>query len=323
MNRAESLNDAWNRLLSGESYVIACHQRPDGDTLGSALAIAHALRREGKEVVVLSQDGVPENYEFIPESDTVAVSTESGQFDVGLLVDCEGLSRAGSAAAAVESARLHACIDHHVPEDGFGEVRVVDEHASSTAEVVVELLDANDVQIDQTMASQLLTGLIADTGAFRFANTSPQTFHIAARLTDLGAKPSVIAREVYDNHPVRALQLLGRALCSLETDTDGSVVWASITRSDLEELGANDADTDGIVNQVARVKGPKVAILFREIEPESIRVSLRSRDGVDVNEIARAFGGGGHVGAAGCTVGAPLAQAREQVIGEVLKWMAS
>ena len=212
MKRQNLLKKAWAQFDRAHSFVLACHQRPDGDALGAALALAHVLRQRGKDVVVLSEDSVPDNYRFIPESEMVVAKTNRRDFDVGVLVDCEGIARCGTAADAVLSAKTTACVDHHIPEGEFGDVRVVDRRASSTAEVVVELLDANGVQIDKTAATQLLTGLIADTGAFRFANTSPRTFHTAARLADLGADASIIAREVYDSRPLRAVKLLGRAL---------------------------------------------------------------------------------------------------------------
>lgn len=323
MRKTSHFRKAWARFCEAESFVLACHQRPDGDTLGSALALSHVLRKLGKDVVVVCEDGIPDNYQFIPESETVVTSTDRRDFDIGMLVDSEGTKRIGSAAEAVLSAKTTACVDHHVPDGAFGEVRVVDVEAAATAEIVAELFDANDIEICRTAATQLLTGLIADTGAFRFANTSPRTFHIAARLTDMGANPSVIAREVYDSRPLRAARLLGRALCSLDLEMDGRIVWAQITHDDMQELNTTDADTESIVNQVTAVKGPVVAILFREIEPDEVRVSLRSRDGIDVNEVARVFGGGGHRAAAGCTVHAPLEEARRIVIAEVRKWMQS
>ena len=331
MIQAKLLRNAWAALDAGESLVLACHGGPDGDTLGSALALAHVMRARGKDVVVVSEDGVPENYRFIPESDTIVTATDRracdelsrADFDIGMLVDCEGIKRAGKAAEPIVSAKTTACIDHHVPDGEFGRIRIVDQSASSTAELVFDLFEANQVTIDQICATQLLTGLIADTGAFRFANTSPRTFHTAARLTDLGGDPSVIAREVYDTRPLRAVKLLGRTLSSVEIEANGLVVVGVVTRDDLDELQASDTDTDSIINYVRMVKGAKVPILFREIERESIRISLRSRDGVDVNQVARAFGGGGHVAAAGCTVDAPLEEAKRLVLSEVEKWMES
>jgi phosphoesterase RecJ-like protein len=281
------------------------------------------LRKIGKDVVVVAEDGVPELFRFIPESETVVPSTGRRDFDIGMLVDSEGLKRVGSAADAVMSAKTTACIDHHLPDGEFGEIRIVDSTASSTAELLVDFLNENDVPIDSVMAEQLMAGIVNDTGAFRFANATAKTFRTAARLIKLGAKPSIAAREIYENKPIRALRLLGRALESIRTDADGVVAWAVITQQDLQELGATDADTDSIVSVVAQVKGPKVAILFREIKPDSIRISLRSRDGVDVNRIARVFGGGGHAAAAGCHVALPIDEAQSVVIAEVLKWMES
>ena len=323
MKKTALLRDAWRRLSRNHSFVLACHQNPDGDALGTALALAHVLRQQGKDVTVVCEGGLAESYRFIPEQETLVETTDRRDFDVGILVDCEGLKRAGSAADVVAGARIGACIDHHIPDDEFGEIRVVDQQASSTAELVVRILEVNNVTIDAVAATQLMTGLINDTGGFRFANTSAETFRVAARLAELGASPSAIAREVYETRPVRALKLLGRALESLEASSGGEVVWAVITRRNLDELEADDSDTDGIVNQLGHAKGSKVAILFREVRPNQIRVSLRSRDGFDVNRVARAFDGGGHTSAAGCTLEMPLEQAREAVLGEVTKWMES
>jgi phosphoesterase RecJ-like protein len=321
--RTSQLRDAWARLARAHSYVLACHQRPDGDALGSSLAVARVLRQAGKDVVVVCEDGVPQNYTFIPDSETIVTSTDRRGFDVGMLVDCEGIKRIGSAKDAISSCATSACIDHHVPDGEFGEIRIIDPEASSTAELVTELLEANGIEIDQVLATQLMSGLVADTGAFRFANATPKTFQIAARLTEAGARASDIAREVYESRSLRSMKLLGRALTSLTIHETGRIVWATVTRNDLDEMEASDADTESIVNLVRWVKGPEVAVLFRETKPNSIRVSLRSCDGVNVDEIARVFGGGGHHAAAGCTIEAPLEEARQMLIDEVLKWTAS
>jgi len=323
MSRTEHLRNAWSRLMASRSFILACHQRADGDCLGAALALARALRSLGKDVVVVSEDGVPDNYAFLPGSESVVKSTHRRDFDAGILIDCEGLKRVGAAAEAVKAAKLHACIDHHIPDNGFGEVRVVDSEASSSAEVVLELLDANELTIDRDAAVLLLAGVIADTGNFKFSNTSAQTLRSAARLVELGARPTEIARLIYESKPLRAMRLLGRALTSLESDESGRVAWARISHRDFLELGATDADTESIVNLVGWVRGPRVAVLFREIEPEVVRISLRSSDGVDVNEIARKFDGGGHAAAAGCTLKMPLCEAERRVLDEVLRWMAS
>lgn len=322
MNK-EILNKAWQEMLQGQTYAIACHLRPDGDVLGSALALAHVLKSNGKDVTVIAEDGVPDNYAFIPGSESVVTHIDK-DFDYGILVDSEATKRVGEAAARVlNSAKKKACIDHHVPNGEWGDVRVVDASASATAVVLYEMFSANDIPIDRDCATQLMAALVADTGGFRFGNTNARAFEIAAHLTELGAEPSTIYRMIFDSKPVRAVKLLGRALGSLQCDDKGRVVWAEITRKDLDELRATDADTDSIVHHVGAVKSAQVAILFRETKPDSVRISLRSRGGYDVDRVARVFGGGGHKAAAGCTVHAPLKEAEKKVVDEVLKWMES
>lgn len=319
----QNLRQAWQALCEGQSFALACHLRPDGDTLGSALALAHILRGLDKDVIVLAEDGVPENYTFIPESETVLKSTDRRDFDFGILIDSEATKRVGGAATVLENAKKTGCIDHHVPGEAYGDVRVVNTGASATAVVIYDLLEANGVELDNISAVQLMSSLIADTGGFRFGNTNTRSFEIAAKLTELGAAPSTIYRSIFDSKPLRAAKLLGLALSSLKTDPSGQVIWAKITQDDMASVGATDADTDSVVNHVGAVKGPKVAILFRETMPGSIRTSLRSRDGYDVDRVARVFNGGGHKAAAGCTVEAPLAEAESMVVNEVLKWMES
>ncbi|MCX6345670.1 MAG: bifunctional oligoribonuclease/PAP phosphatase NrnA [Armatimonadetes bacterium] len=323
MMNQENLKQAWQRLLEYGSFVLACHVRPDGDTLGSALAVAHVLRKLGKDVVVICEDIVPDNYMFMPDAETILTSTDRRDFEVGMLVDSEATKRVGSAAAALESAAVNVCIDHHVPNGEYGDIRAVDPGASATAVVIYELFEANNVEIDQEAATQLMAALVADTGGFRFGNTNTRAFEIAAKLTALGADPSTIYRSIFESKPIKAALLLGRALNSLEMDDHERVIWSGITQRDLTELGSTDADTDSIVNQIGAVKGPQVAILFRETRPGSIRISLRSRGGYDVDRVARVFGGGGHKAAAGCTVHASLEEAEKMVVAEVLKWMES
>ncbi len=321
--KRRELRESWAQLTRSQSFIIACHQRPDGDALGSALALASVLRGEGKDVVVVCEDGVPDNYKFLPEADAIFVSTDRRGFDVGVLVDCESVKRIGSAADALLSSSTTACIDHHLPNGEFGDIRIIDPEASATAELVYELFSANGIKINTMLATQLMAGIVADTGAFRFANTNARTFRIASRLAAAGARASDIAREIYESHSLPAMQLLGRALCSLALHPSGRIVWAQVTKNDLDELGATDADTEGIVNLVRWVKGPDVAILFRETKPGSVRISLRSTDGFDVERVARVFGGGGHKAAAGCTIQGSLESARDRLIGEVLRWMES
>lgn len=323
MNHLSNLDEAWRRLIAGNSYVLACHVRPDGDCLGALLALARELRRIGKDVTALSIDGVPENYAFLPDGETIVKSTHRRDFDFGIIVDADAPRRVGDSAEALTSARTLARVDHHLSSETFGDIRIVNTEVSSTCELVFELFRANGISIDQPTTELLLTGIVFDTGGFRYPNTSARTLAIASELVELGANSAVIAREVLENRPLRSLRLLGRALDSLTVEADGLIAHGTICYRDYQELGATDADTEGIVNSLAAVKGPKVVILLREVEPGTVRVSLRSRDGVDVNVVAKAFDGGGHAAAAGCTVNGSLEEAEIRVISEVRRWMAS
>ncbi len=321
--KKSDLKTAWKQITAGHSFVLACHERPDGDCLGASLALARTLRSMGKMATVLSSDAVPDHYLFLPGSDSIVHSIDDIDFDVAVLVDSELTRRVGDAGKPMEHAPVQVRIDHHPSPDGFGQIKIVNSDVSSTSELVAEIFEANDISIDAETAMLLYTGMAFDTGGFRFQNTSPRTLEIASHLASCGAQPSVIAREIFESRPLRAMKLLGMALGSLQTEENGRIVWGSINYDVYKAIGATDADTEGVVNLVAAVKGPIVAILFREASPGSVRVSLRSRDGFDVNRVARVFDGGGHAAAAGCSVNASLDEAKSRVLAEVRRWMES
>lgn len=315
-------------ITSSKKFAIGVHARPDSDTMGSALALARALRQMGKSAVVLSQDGVPEVCSYLADVADVLTSTDESDFDVAVVCDADGLSRVGNISPMLQRAEKLLIIDHHVSTetvdpDGFSSFAILSDHtAAATAEIIYTLLDFMAVSIDSETANQLMSGIVGDTGGFRFANTSPRTFAIAANLTELGASSSTAAREIYESRTVPSTRLLGVALLNAKIEFDGKVVWSSISKADFDKYGATDSDTDSIVNHLRGVKGSLVGLLFREVDSNQVRVSLRSRNGVDVNKVARAFGGGGHVSASGCTIASSLEEAESAVLAEVRKWMA-
>ncbi len=316
---------AVEELCRAQRIVIAGHVNPDGDSLGCVLALTHALRAIGKEVVALSADGVPEIYSWMPGASTVVQETERRDFDVAVVCDAGALSRIGRAGrAAVGSAPKVIDIDHHVADGPFGDIRILDAGAAATAELIWQVIRALSVASGLELASAevatcLMTGIITDTGSFRFMNVTPRTFRLAAHLQQLGAVPAPIAELVFENRSLASIKLLGRALDSVQLSPDGRVAWAHITAKDFAALGASDAETEGIVSHVRAVKDVQIGILFREIPGKAIRVSLRARDGMDVNAVAAQFGGGGHRLAAGCSVDAPLAEAEGLVVAAAVQ----
>ncbi len=314
-----SLRAAADAIRSANSIVLASHVNPDGDALGSSLALAIALQRMGKRAVPLSHDGVPEIYRWMPGQAQVLQETDERGFDLAIMCDTGSIDRIGRARPAIESARHSLCIDHHAAEGPFGELRLVNSKCAATGEIVYSLLRLLGVQIDREIADCLMTALVTDTGGFRFLNTTPRTFRIAGELTRYGACPAAVSELVFESRSFASVKLLGRALASLQLEAEGRVAWAVVRASDFEEMGATDEDTEGIVTHVRSVRGVKVGILFREVPGKKIRISLRSREGYDVNGIAGLFGGGGHRLAAGCSLDPPLDEAVRRVLDEVAR----
>ena len=315
---AQPLADAAAAIQASQTIVLACHVNPDGDALGSMLGLALALLPLGKTLTCLSEDGVPAILTFLPGAELVHQTTDQTEFDLALVVDSGDLPRVGSTVQPVIGrARRVVDIDHHVTSGAFGDIRVLDARAASTAEIVYALLLTLQAPITPQIATCLFTGILTDTGSFRFQNVTPNTLTVAAALLEAGAPPAFISEQVFENRTFAATQLLGCALASLQKTPDGKIVWAQITARNFAETHATDQDTEGIVSYVRGVQNTEVGILFREMAGGGVRVSLRSRDTVNVAEIAAQFGGGGHKMASGCTVNLPLADAEKAVIQAV------
>lgn len=308
-------------IQSANSIVLASHVNPDGDTLGSCLALAHALKAAGKTVTLLSHDGVPDILKWMPGQEWVERETPARDFDLAVVCDTGTVERIGRAKPAVEAARQTLTIDHHAAEGEFGEIRIVDSTAAATGELVFTLLTAMGLPLTKPIAQCLLCALVTDTGSFRYMNVTPRTFEIASELMRCGACPAEIAELVFDCRSYASLRLLGRALDSLQTRMEGRIAWAHIRASDFAELGATDEETEGIVTHVRAVRTAQVGAFFREIPRKQVRISLRARDGFDVNRVANVFGGGGHRLAAGCSMPPPLEEAERAVLAEIERQM--
>lgn len=316
-------------ICAADRIVVASHVNPDGDSLGCTLALTHVLKAIGKDVVAISTDGVPDIYSFLPGAVCVQRQTDRRDFQLAIVVDAGALDRTGrSQLDTLQSAPVLVNIDHHVGDAPFGHIRIIDPTAAATAELIYGLIRALSVASGRELMSRdiaecLMTGLITDTGSFRFMNVTPHTFYLAARLQKWGALPAPIAELVFENRSFASLKLLGRALASLQNTEDGLVAWAIVTASDFADLGATDAETEGVVNHVRSVKGAAIGVLFREVPGMKVRVSLRAREGADVNRIANVFGGGGHRLAAGCSLEPPLERVVETVIAECERQLRS
>ncbi|HSQ60118.1 MAG TPA: bifunctional oligoribonuclease/PAP phosphatase NrnA [Acidobacteriota bacterium] len=301
-------------------FALFAHVDPDGDAIGSALALAWALRDMGRGAVVINESPVPANLKFLPGAETIRTpdafeGARGRTFDTVIVLDCSSLDRLGPRAAALvaPNARV-ACVDHHVGNAGFGDPRLIVPEASATAELVHDILEACHAPITPEIAQCLYTGLASDTGAFRFQNTTPKALRLAARLVDHGAKPSEVAEQLYAQKSAGSLRILGLALASLEARADGQVSAMTISRSMFDRAEASPEDADGIVQYAKALLGARVGVLLQETAPGQVRISFRSDGSVDVNEFASRFGGGGHRVAAGAKISGDLSSVRERVL---------
>ena len=294
--------------------LLLNHESPDGDCLGSTLAIAHALWSRGQRATVGSVDGVPGMYRFLPGSDRVVSAIPGGEtFDAVVFMECSTPERAGGFAQRAAGVPLWINIDHHMGNAGYGDLILSDVTASAVGELVYPIVQALVPALDGRMATCLMTALLTDTGSFRYASVTARTFTVAADLLSAGASPAEVYTEVYENRPATTLRLLGMALSRLTVSEDGRVAWTAVTQAMLRDSGATMEEAEGIVTALRALRGVQVALLFKE-EPEAIRVSLRGRSGVRAHVIAEAFGGGGHPAAAGFTSHAALPDVIRQTL---------
>ncbi len=310
---------AASALRSARRVLVVNHENPDGDCLGGSLALGLALDRLGVNVVVASQDGVPAAYRFLPFSERVVDHAE-GPFDAAVAVECSDISRAGRLASALSSARVVVNLDHHLDNTGYGHVVWRDPQAASVCELVWELVGALGVEVDEAMATCLMTGLVTDTGSFRYASVRPETFLLAAELMRRGARPDRIYEQVYEARPAEAVRLLGLALANLQLSGDGRVAWTTVDEALLRQAGARWEDTENIVETLRSIAGVRLAMLFKA-EGSRVKVSLRARDGVAANRLAARFGGGGHAAAAGFTAQRPVDDVVRDTLAEAAAFL--
>lgn len=322
MIKKSDLREAVRILRESSTFLIAGHVNPDGDCLGCMCALGIALRRIGKSPLLVSTDGVPDLYRFLPGSETILNEIPANRtFDTAIIVDCDRIDRLGSLAPDAESSGRILEIDHHVRSGRGKNAELVDTSAASCGEIIFQLLREADIPIDSEIGECLLTSIITDTGSFRFSNVSPSTLRISADLMESGASIGRIAKGVYETRTLSGIRLLALALSTLTIVDGGRIAYAWVSRDHMADSQAVESESEGIVNYVRSIRGVRAAMLFRETPEGDTKVSLRAVDGVDASKIAQSFGGGGHKAAAGCTIQRPLNEAIDMVVEAVRGWM--
>lgn len=295
----------------GRRFVVCSHARPDGDAVGSMLACGMMLTQMGRQADLYSADPVPQIYRWLPCVETIRRTERvEGGYDAAILLECDGAAR--TRLEGLEAIPM-VNIDHHASWRAFADVNWIDEHACAVGEMVHRLARAAGVTVTPPMAICLYAAVLTDTGSFCYEGTDAHAFELARELVRCGADPAGIAREVYFSNPLSKMLLLGAALSTLRRD--GRLAWMWVTQADMERTGAAEEDCEGIVNYAIALAGVEGAVLLRELPDGRVRLSLRSKGGLDVARIAAACGGGGHLHAGGCTLAGPLRAATERILG--------
>jgi len=302
-------------LLRYRRIVVTSHMRPDGDAIGSSLALAWALREAGADARVVHHDRPPVQLaEFPGTADIVVGDRIPDGTEAVVVLECGDLARTG--LAGIDGLPV-INIDHHPGNTGYGDVRWFDGTAAALGEMIFEIIVELGVPLTADMATQLFVAVVTDTGSFKYPGVSPRTFSICARLLEAGADPVSVARKLYDSHSLGRLRLQGAVLQTLEVDPGGRLATLVLTDAMLAASGGAADETDGLINLPLGVKTIQAAVFFKEAEDGCWRVSLRSKGDIDVGRVARSFGGGGHKNASGCTLQGPLERARAQMLERV------
>jgi phosphoesterase RecJ-like protein len=297
-------------LQQGERFLVCSHARPDGDAVGSMLAMGMLIRQMGKRADLVSADRVPNIYRALPGAQEIRSSLRvHGPYDAAILLECDGLAR--TSLQGLEKFPI-LNIDHHASGRAFGHLNWIDQRAASVGELVYRLVKAAGATVTREMATCLYVTVLTDTGGFCYGSTQASTFELARELVLAGADPIRIAQNVYFSTATSKLLLLGAALNNLKRD--GRLAWLWVTHQDMVRTCAAEEDCEGIVNFALAISGVEAAAFLRELPERRIRLSLRSKGQVDVAAIAERMGGGGHKSAAGCTLEGPLSQAVEEIL---------
>ncbi|MGD1967577.1 MAG: bifunctional oligoribonuclease/PAP phosphatase NrnA [Desulfobacterales bacterium] len=310
-------------IKASRRILLASHAEPDGDCLGSLVALGLALNKLDKTITMFNPSPIPAVYRFLPGVERIVTQIkEATAYDMAIILDCGDIVRVGENSSIVDRIALVVNIDHHVSNTRFGHLQLIDTDACATAEIVYRLINALEIPFDKAIATSIYLGILTDTGSFRFSNTNPAAFAISKAMTDIGVEPHAVAQRVFGTYSLGRIKLLNMALNSIEISDNGKLSLMTISRSMLNATGTSTEDIDGLINYARRIEDVRVAALIHEIKNGAgkftnmnrYHVSLRSDNTVDVAKIAGKFGGGGHTSAAGFKIESTLVALKEKII---------
>ena len=314
----QSLRDA---IFARQRFLITSHARPDGDSIGSQLAMAFALDALGKEVRIVNADPAPEHYQDFPGMDRIEIAerVEPLATDAVIVMECSDLSRTG--VSGLES-QFILNIDHHAGNHMYGAINWHDETAAACGEMVFELIEALGVELTPEIATHIYLAILTDTGSFHHSNITPRTFEICRRCVEAGVSPAVMARRVFDSNSFGKLKLIGALLDDMELADSGRLAVLRMDDQMLAATGSTHNDTEGLINLPLTAREIQAVVFFKVTDTGDVRVSMRSKYDVDVRRVASEFGGGGHKNAAGFTVSGPLTAVRDRIVSRIVAAIA-
>jgi phosphoesterase RecJ-like protein len=283
-----------------QRFVLSSHSRPDGDSIGSQLAMAYALRALGKDVEIINADPAPPPLLTFPGVPDIRIAPQAdGEFDVAIIMECGDLARTG--VSGLERFVV-VNIDHHPGNSGYGQINWFDPGAAACGEMVFDVVRALGVPLTVEIATHIYLAILTDTGSFHYSSISPRTFDICREAVEAGVDPVLVARKVYDSNNMGRLKLFGAVLSAMQIDPTGRIAIVYVDHEMARAAGGTYEDTEGLVNLPLTVKEIQAVVFFKQEEGDEYRVSMRSKGAIDVGAVAKEFGGGGHKNAAGCTV---------------------
>jgi phosphoesterase RecJ-like protein len=283
-----------------QNFAITTHVRPDGDGIGSSLGLCWLLRSLGKNAEVVLRDEIPPSYVQLPGADEIKKVTEvNGKYDAVFVIECSDIGRPG--IRGLEN-QITVNIDHHATSEHFGTINWIDATASAVGEMIYNLCKAIGGRITKEIAECVYLALVTDTGSFHFPNTTERTLKVASELIKVGVKPARISEAVYNSYPWSRIELMRQVLATVKRNEQGNIAWMRQSLEMAENAEAVDGDNNGFVNIPLAAKEVEAVVYMREVQPNAYRVSLRSKDDINVARVAEKFKGGGHKNAAGCRV---------------------
>ena len=306
-------------LRENQRFAILGHVRPDGDALGSQLALGLSLKKLGKDVRIWNEEGMLEKYSFLPNANLLTKPpTEPEDVDVAIALDTAIQNRLGTAFPAVRSAKLWINIDHHPSNPGYGDLVCIDPKSPATGQILFELIKSEKLPVDSAIAENLYVAISTDTGSFQYPNTTARTFEIAAELVRAGVDVGRVSQLTYENYPRRRAELLRDLLGTMRFEANDRVASFSLSLATAKKLEVLPEDNEGLIDHLRAIRGVIVAVFFEELTDGKVRVSMRSKsEKVNVCAICEKFGGGGHVLAAGARVRGSLAEVEKKILEEV------